>query len=155
MTYECFLYCLISLVFLFGMIFTMWGCRDVKNNFLNILSKEQLHIYNQIVEMRLSIWFRGLVLGIILGLIVMYIIKQNNKMNNYVWTGCCIFTAIALATNYFYYMLAPKPLYMVDFLKDMKQVKEWYNVYLCMSYRYHLGMFLSIPFYLFFYRMFS
>jgi len=36
MTYECFLYCLISLVFLFGMIFTMWGCRDVKNNFLNI-----------------------------------------------------------------------------------------------------------------------
>ena len=43
-----------------------------------------------------------------------------------------------------YYTLFPKPAWMLDFIRDKKQVKEWLDLYKFMKMRYHWGLLFGI-----------
>ncbi len=135
---KCGIYCLIALIFLFAMIFTMNSCNNIENTeFHNVLSEEQYQIYKQIVKRRMNDWIEGMVVGMIIGLIIVYL--NYDKLKNNKFGIACLFTSVTLFVNYMYYTLKPKPVWMLNYLNDMKQVKEWLDVYKTMKFRYHLG----------------
>jgi uncharacterized protein YacL len=104
-------------------------------SYRNSLSQEQLKIYQMVSKERLMLAIQGLALGIFLSFVVLLIYKNTlNPVSN-----ACLFTAIALFTQYLYYMLTPK-LSMLQFLDNKEQVNEWYKVYRFMQNRYHMGM---------------
>lgn len=134
----CGVYCLIALIFLFAMIFTMNSCKNIETTeFQNVLSPEQYEIYKQIVKRRMNDWVEGMIVGMIIGLIIVYL--NYDKMRNNKLGIACLFTSVTLFVNYMYYTLKPKPVWMLNYLTDMKQVKEWLDVYKMMKFRYHLG----------------
>ena len=134
-------YGFIGFALLIGMAFCIFSSRNIESQeFVRTLDKKQLDIYKSIVEFRFNLWLQGLVLGLIIAVIVcMYI---SSYFNNY---GCALlFTAILLFVNYMFYSMYPKPAWMLDYTKNLKQVKEWLDVYQFMKNRYHLGILCGI-----------
>ena len=56
----------------------------------------------------------------------------------------CSAAAITLVTNYFYYILSPKPKSLVISLDKEQQRVAWYKVYRRMQVIYHGGLVLGI-----------
>jgi len=134
-------YGFIGFALLIGMAFCIFSSRNIESQeFVRTLDKKQLDIYKSIVEFRFNLWLQGLVLGLIIAVIIcMYI---SSYFNNY---GCALlFTAILLFVNYMFYSMYPKPAWMLDYTKNLKQVKEWLDVYQFMKNRYHLGILCGI-----------
>ena len=132
--------------FFFGMMMTSLSCKNLEvKEFKDTLNPELLEKYKSITEMRFKIWLEGLVLGIICA--VFYLFYFGSKMDRFSRAG--IVTTIILFVNYIYYMLYPKNEYMVTQLKNMKQVKEWNDVYKTMQFKYHFGLLLGVFAYFF------
>jgi len=126
---------------LFAMAFSIFSSRNIESQeFIKTLDKKQLDIYKSIVEFRFNIWLQGLVVGLIIAVVVCYFVCQH--FNNY--AGALIFTAVWMFVNYMYYMLYPKPAWMLEFTKNTKQVTEWLDVYRFMKNRYHWGLLFGI-----------
>lgn len=130
-------YGIIGFALLFGMAFCIFSTKNVESQeFVKTLDKKQLDIYKSIVEFRFNLWLQGLVLGLVLAMVVcMYV---STYFNNY---GCALlFTAVLLFVNYMFYSMYPKPAWMLDYTKNLKQVKEWLDIYQFMKSRYHWGI---------------
>ena len=134
-------YGFIGFALLIGMAFCIFSSRNIESQeFVRTLDKKQLDIYKSIVEFRFNLWLQGLVLGLIIAVIICLYI--SSYFNNY---GCALlFTAILLFVNYMFYSMYPKPAWMLDYTKNLKQVKEWLDVYQFMKNRYHLGILCGI-----------
>ena len=111
--------CIIAVVFLIANIYTIITCTNnsYKQDFKNLLTKEQNLIYEKIINERKQIYYYGYVLGIILSLIVLlFLIKVSKiKINNI--SIMCIVGSITFVTNYLYYILYPTD-YMLLHLND-------------------------------------
>jgi uncharacterized protein YacL len=130
--------CAVAFVFIGASIFTMLTCKTCSPfiDYEKSLDVEQLEVYKQVVLERQKIYLHGLCLGAILAFCYLYFTGQSiNPLTN-----SCIFVAIALFTQYCYYMLYPKSEYMVTLMKNKDQLQKWQNVNKHMQYRYHLGM---------------
>lgn len=134
-------FCLIGFAFFFAMIMTSISCKNNEiSQFKSTLSPELLQKYKNITNMRFKIWLEGLVLGLVVGVVVSYLlIGKTNKLGR-----ASVLTAIMLVVNYMYYMLYPKPVYMLNLLENMKQVKEYNDVYREMQFKYHLGLLFGV-----------
>lgn len=134
-------YCLIGFAFFFAMIMTSLSCKEMEvTEFKETLDSELLQKYREIVNMRFRIWIEGLVLGLVVGVLFAYFLgSKTNRLGR-----ACMLTAIMLFVNYMYYIMYPKPVYMLTELKNMKQVKEWNDVYKLMQFKYHLGLLFGI-----------
>lgn len=134
-------YGFIGFALLFGMLFCIFSSKNIEQKqFKNTLDQKQLSIFKAIVEFRFNIWLQGMLLGLIIAVGICYMISEN--FNTY--GNALLFTAILLTVNYLYYMLYPKPAWMLEYTKNHKQVKEWLDVYRFMKNRYHLGLVLGI-----------
>ena len=134
-------YGFIGFALLFGMLFCIFSARNIEQQeFINTLDAKQLDIYKSIITFRFNLWLQGLVLGIAVAVAVLYFL--NAKFNTY--GNALLFTAILLFVNYMFYVLYPKPAWMLEFTKNNKQVKEWLDVYKFMRVRYHWGMLAGI-----------
>jgi len=134
-------YGFIGFALLFGMLFCIFSSKNIEQKeFKHSLDQEQLNIYKQIVEFRFNIWLQGMLLGLIVAVGVCYYLQENfNTFGN-----ALLFTAILLFTNYMFYMLYPKPAWMLDFTRNHQQVQEWVDLYKTMSGRYHWGMLFGV-----------
>ena len=56
----------------------------------------------------------------------------------------CTVVATAFITNYFYYMLSPKSVWMLNYMSNQEEVKSWLLMYREMQYNYHIGLVLGI-----------
>jgi hypothetical protein len=134
---------MISAVFIIGMIYfyTMTGKSNIVQQYRSSLSPELLIRYDTIAKERMTISYQGYVLGFILSLIIIYY-HSKTKMNTI--SLVCTVIATASITNYFYYMLHRKSDWMLNHVREKKDVEKWLQMYRSMSYHYHSGLALGI-----------
>ena len=141
--------CLIAFMFIGASIFTILTCHKCEpfNTYIKSLDSKQQIIYTSIVEERRNVYIYGAILGAILACIFLFFVTlkpQSQSRNKQTFFSIAIaFSAIALLTQYIFYMLYPKQ-YMLPHLKNNEQIVGWLAVYRSMQYKYHLGMLLGI-----------
>jgi len=130
-------YGFIGFALLFGMLFCIFSAKNIEQqDLIDSLDEKQLEIYKSIISFRFNLWLQGMILGLAVAFVALYFL--NSKFN--VYGNALLFTAILLFVNYMFYTLYPKPAWMLDYTKNMKQVKEWLDVYQFMRNRFHWGM---------------
>lgn len=133
--------CMISIIFLIGMIYFYVKTynSEIVREYKNSLTPELKVRYNKIAKERLCISTKGYLLGLLLSLLIIV-----NKKNLTTTSLVCIVVATSFLTNYFYYMLHPKSDWMLNHMENEQQVKNWVIMYREMSYNYHTGLVLGI-----------
>jgi uncharacterized membrane protein YkgB len=143
---ACALSCMISAIFVIGMIYfyNMTGKIKIVNHYKSSLSSDLQKRYDKISEERLMISYQGYALGVILSLgIIFYNLKiKGTKMSNTALV--CTVVATAFVTNYFYYMIHPKTDWMLNHLQNKEEIRSWLQMYREMQYNYHMGLVLGI-----------
>lgn len=137
--------CMISLVFLIGMIYFyyMTDKSEIVNRYKSSLSNDSLQRYNKISKERLRISCEGYSLSLILSLGIIYQNIINNRIMNPP-SLVCIVLATAFITNYFYYMLSSKSDWMLNHTTNQEEVKIWLKMYREMQFNYHKGLVLGM-----------
>ena len=143
---ACAISCMISAVFVIGMIY-FYNLSDkskIVKHYKSSLSSDLQKRYEKISNERMMISYQGYAFGVILSLgIIFYNLKiKSLKMN----TSALVCTVIATAfiTNYFYYILSPKSDWMLNHMSNQEEVKSWLLMYREMQYNYHMGLTLGI-----------
>jgi uncharacterized protein YacL len=143
---ACTISCMISAVFIIGMIYfyNMTDKSKIVKHYKSSLSSDLQKRYDNISKERMTISYQGYVLGFIISLfIIFYNLKfKGLKMTNFALV-CTVMTTCFL-TNYFYYMLYPKSDWMLNHMDNQEEIKEWLQMYREMSYNYHAGLALGI-----------
>jgi hypothetical protein len=141
--------CIISVVFMFSMIYMSFGPQltspGLFKNFQDVLDSNQIKIYDRIVKERLSLYLSGYGLGFILSAILIFYNRSLGVSNRLTDAPLmCTVGTITFITNYFYYILSPKSDWMVLHLKTEEQKEQWLNVYKNMQWNYHFSFLLGI-----------
>ena len=138
---NCYLNCSIGIVFVTAAICTSFFAQEgaAKKALYATLSPSQQRTFEGINKARRLIYLQGLGLGLFFSLITLYNVKAKNT-----YLVPCSAAAITLVTNYFYYILSPKPQSLVISLDKEKQRVAWYKVYRRMQVVYHGGLLLGI-----------
>ena len=143
---ACALSCMVSAVFVIGMIYfyNMTGKSKIVNHYKSSLSSDLQKRYEKISQERLMISYQGYALGVIISLgIIFYNLKiKGAKMSNTALV--CTVVATSFVTNYFYYMLHPKSDWMLNHLQNKEEIRAWLQMYREMQYNYHMGLVLGI-----------
>ena len=141
-------YCLIASIFIAASIYTTLSAKVCTPcvQFEASLNAEQLSMYKKVMEERQRIYIMGLVLGILFAFLFLYF---NRHSLNPLKHGC-VFVAITMTTQFFFYMLSPKKYGMISILKDPEQYKKWHAVHRYMQTRYYLGALLGMAGYFLF-----
>ena len=104
------------------------------------LDPTQKEALEKITKERLNLYIQGTLVGLVLvGLLAFFGGKKISPLEN-----GCTFVAIALLTQYFYYILMPKKDWMLRHLKTREQNERWLSVYRHMSVRWHMGLLLGL-----------
>ena len=138
--------CLIAIVFFIANIYTILSCANdnYKQEFKNVLSIEQKNKYEQIIEERRSIYFKGYILGIILSILAVYFNLKIFKKKLSTMSIVCLVGTITFVTNYLFYILHPKTDYMLLHLNDKTQITGWLKIYKHMQVKFHMGFVFGI-----------
>lgn len=143
---PCALSCMISLIFIIGMIYfyNMTDKSIIVKHYKSSLSKELQQRYEKISKERMNISYQGYALGVIISIgIIFYNLKVKSvKMNTS--SLVCTVVATSFITNYFYYMLSPKSDWMLNYMNNPNEVKLWLSMYKEMQFNYHMGLVLGI-----------
>lgn len=143
---ACTISCMISAVFLIGMIYfyNMTDKSEIVRHYKSSLSSDLQKRYDNISKERKTISYYGYFLGLLFSLfIIFYNLKiKGVKMNTFALV--CTVMATCFLTNYFYYMLSPKSDWMLNHTSNQQEVKAWLQMYREMSYNYHAGLALGI-----------
>ena len=136
--------CLIASIFIVSMIYKIFFHDiTVLNSFNDVLDNKQREIYVKIINERRRIYLNGFGLGFILSLIFIFL-KANQNVNIQKIPFICITIIITYLTTYFYYTLTPKSKYMLEYLNNQNQVKQWLKVYKKMQFNFHFGLLLGL-----------
>ena len=139
----CSVSCIISAVFIIGMIYFYNATRNTTaNKYKQKLNASQQLAYDNIVKERLGISIQGYILGAILSLMIVIYNYKKKRLNPKITV--CIVLATCFLTNYFYYMLRPKSDWLLNHIEDKEQAQAWLQMYKSMQYQYHLGLVLGI-----------
>lgn len=131
--------CAVASAFLAGMVWTMVNTnKQTLSAYTNSLDNKQRVLSHAISKNRAWIWIQGIVIGLIVGLLYLYTFGNGSRN----FQGC-LFAAIVMGTNYFYYTLADKGTYMIQHLRK-DQIPEWHAVGKMMQTNYHVGMLMGI-----------
>ena len=137
---------MISAVFIIGMIYfyNMTEKSEIVKQYKEKLPVDLQKRYESIAKERMTISYRGYVLGILFSsFIIFYNLKiKKQKLNTF--SLVCTVMATCFLTNYFYYILSPKSDWMLNHVTSPDQVKHWLQMYREMSYNYHMGIALGI-----------
>ena len=141
---DCTISCGIFLIFIIGMLYKLLFTNKCKilDSFMDSLSSEQKKTYEEIVNNRRSIYFKGYGLGLVIAILYIIINKQTLKIGKY--ASLCLIGSIMFVTNYFFYILHPKGKFMLNYLNGKKQIDEWVQVYKKMQFDYHIGMLFGV-----------
>ena len=143
---ACTISCIISAVFIIGMIYfyNLTDKSEIVKHYKSSLPNNLQKRYENISKERMTISYYGYGLGLLISLfIIFYNLKiKGVKMNTF--SLVCTVMATCFLTNYFYYMLSPKSDWMLNHINNQEQVKAWLLMYREMSYNYHMGIALGI-----------
>jgi len=135
--------CAVGLVFIFATIFMtlIIDKQKIFKDYVNLLNKEQLNKYNNIVNERKNISLNGYLLGLLLSLVFIVFNYNLKKINK--GLVICLTSSIMFLTHYFYYILSPKTDWMVLHLDDKQRI-EWLKVYRTMQFSYHYSLLIGV-----------
>ena len=133
----------LTVAFLLATLATTFIDYDIKKDLINQLTNEEIELYKKIKKERLLIYYQGLIFGIVLSILYFIINKDNNMF---------IGITITFVVNYFYYILYPKSVYMIEVLNTKEENQAWLKIYRYMQYRYHLSFLLGLIFAYFLYK---
>jgi hypothetical protein len=137
--------CMISVVFIIGMIYMTFAIDKsaLSEDFMKTLDEEQRMKYRQLVTERRNIYYTGYGIGLVIsGLTIWF--RRMNKVRMSLLMMLCLTGAISFLTSYFYYILAPKSPLMVVGLERKDQREQWEKVYKTMQGTYHGGLVIGI-----------
>ena len=127
--------CVLALAFLITSIvipFTAYGTATTSkagslSRFVGTLDETQRQTYEKVVAHRRVLYVQGLVAGLVLAALVVGPMRLYSGAS----ASLCGCTAVVLVfvTTFLYYILAPKPVYMVEILTTSAQRRAWVNVY--------------------------
>lgn len=143
---ACVISCMISAIFIIGMIYfyNLTDKSDIVKHYKSSLSSDLQKRYEKITKERSNISYQGYILGVIFSLgIIFYNLKIKHLKMNTISLVCTV-VATAFITNYFYYMLSPKSVWMLNYMSNQEEVKSWLLMYREMQYNYHMGLVLGI-----------
>jgi hypothetical protein len=140
---ACAISCMVSAVFVIGMIYfyNMTDKSKIVKHYKLFLSNDLQKRYDRITKERTIISYQGYILGVILSLGIIFYIKKERLTTS---ASVCIVIATAFVTNYFYYILHPKTDWMLNHMDNQEEVKAWLIMYREMQYNYHMGLVLGI-----------
>lgn len=143
---ACTISCAISAVFIIGMIYMNYqvGKSDIILKYKSQLPDDLQRIYEKITRERTKIYYQGYILGFILSLLIILANFWANHKILSTTSMVCLVLATSFITNYFYYTLAPKKNWMLDYIKTPEQTKAWLQMYRGMQVYYHSGLVLGI-----------
>ena len=143
---PCHMSCLISAVFIIGMIYfyNRTNKSDIVKHYKSSLSSDLQKRYDRISQERMNISYQGFALGFIVSLAIIYynVSLKHKKMGNI--SMVCTVLASAFIVNYFYYILHPKSDFMLYHLQNKDEIKAWLQMYREMQFHYHTGIVLGI-----------
>ena len=134
---ACAISCMISAVFIIGMIY--FYNRTDKSKYKGKMSKDLQQRYDKIARERMTISVQGYVAGVVLSLLIIFYRGIKNP-----FSLVCTVMATCFLTNYFYYMLHPKSDWMLNHVGSQEEVQAWLQMYREMQYNYHAGLVLGI-----------
>lgn len=141
----CGISCSIAIVFIVAMIYfyTASYTSQVAEKYQATLSSDKLQTYKKVVAERSKLAYQGYALGLLLsGFYLLLHRNRNIKLSN--TSMICIVVAIMFLTNYFYYMLSPKKMYMLNVLNSREDIDNWTKMYRDMQINYHVGLLLGV-----------
>jgi hypothetical protein len=143
---ACSISCMISAVFVIGMIYFyhMTDKSAIVKHYKEMLSPELQKRYEKISQERRAISYYGYGLGLIFSLCLIFYYLQIKKVKMSASALVCMATATTFLTNYFYYMLSPKTDWMLNHMNKQEEVNAWLQMYKAMQYNYHMGMALGV-----------
>ena len=101
-------------------------------------------VYEQITNERTTIYYQGYILGFMISLfVILGNVYSDHKLMS-TPSMVCLVLATSFITNYFYYTLAPKKNWMLNYIKSPEQTKAWLLMYRGMQVYYHIGLVLGI-----------
>lgn len=143
---ACSISCMISAIFVIGMIYfyNLTDKSKIVKYYKSFLSSDLQKRYDKISKERANISYQGYILGVILSLgIIFYNLKIKKERFN-TTSLVCIVIATSFVTNYFYYMLHPKSDWMLNHMGNQEEVRAWLQMYREMQFNYHSGLVLGI-----------
>lgn len=140
--------CALALIFAAGSFATCCGTnkKQLSNNLKASLDETQLEIYNKITKNRGNIYKNGLVAGVLVAatIVVVNLLLANNTKGLFTLNTLCMVIATILIVSYLFYMISPKGVYMISFLRTKEQRDNWLEIYRVMQQNYHLAIGLAI-----------
>lgn len=137
------LFCALGVAFLMAMMVVIYfSCDIMEQNkaFYLSMTSQQRQIYQNIKRERLEIFLQASIAGLVIGLAILYM--MNFSRVNRIGSGC-ILLAIAFATQYFWYIIAPKKDWMVLHLREW-QIPTWQKIYRVHQQRYHIALVIGL-----------
>jgi hypothetical protein len=95
------------------------------------LDPQQRRTYEGIVSLRRRLYVHGLVLGVVLAACVVAGMRAYGSCSTTLY-GCTA-VVVVFVTTFLYYILSPKPVYMVEVLRTTEQRRAWVDVYRAMQ----------------------
>lgn len=143
---ACTISCMISAVFLIGMIYfyNMTDKSEIVKHYKKSLPTDLQKRYETISKERKTISYYGYFLGLLISLFIIYYNLKIKGVKMTTFALVCTVMATSFLTNYFYYMLSPKSDWMLNHTSNQEEVKAWLQMYREMSYNYHAGLALGI-----------
>ena len=140
--------CALALVFAAGSVASCCGTnkKELSDKLKDSLDETQLKIYNEITKNRGNIYKNGLVAGVLVAatMVVVNLLLDNNINSLLTLNTLCLVVATVLIVSYLFYMISPKGVYMVSFLKTKEQRDNWVEIYRVMQQNYHLALGLGV-----------
>ena len=140
--------CALALIFAAGSVATCCGTnkKELSDKLRSSLDETQLKIYEEIRKNRGNIYKNGLVSGVTVAatMVVVNILLDNNINQLFTLNTLCLVVATVLIVSYLFYMISPKGVYMVSFLKTKEQRDNWLEIYRVMQQNYHLALGLAV-----------
>lgn len=127
--------CVLALAFLLTSIaipFTAYGTATTSkagalSRFEATLDASQRKTYAQVVAHRRALYVQGLIAGLLLACVV---VGPMRIYGNASASLCgCAAVVLVFVTTFLYYILSPKPVYMVEVLTTPAQRRAWVDVY--------------------------
>ena len=140
--------CALALVFAAGSVASCCGTnkKELSDKLKDSLDETQLKIYNEITKNRGNIYKNGVVAGVLVAatMVVVNLLLDNNINRLFTINTLCLIVATVLIVSYLFYMISPKGVYMVSFLKTKEQRDNWVEIGRVMKQNYHLALGLAV-----------
>jgi hypothetical protein len=132
----CYITCAFAVAFIVASLYIMFTTskKEYKND------PALAPIYQKIVQERMKIYWIATIVGAIFGLVYLFVMK--NKQST--WAVVCAAVLVFFITQWIVYMIYPKSDYILNYVTNGEQAKQWLETYNDMMRKFWIGFFIGL-----------